>query len=169
MDQALIETEGQSDDAQAEAIQRAAVESSQEIYEDMRQMVLDAGYDGFKYTNRIEGKGSTSWIALKPEQIKSATGNKGTFSAESPSILQQKMPGFYSQLARVIDAKMPAKASAAQVRAIIENPQSGVKPDEIKWTGLDDFLRDKETVTKAEVQEFLKASQGGGARRWYAE
>jgi hypothetical protein len=45
------------------------------------------------------------------------------------------------------------------VRAIIENPQSGVKPDEIKWTGLDDFLRDKETVTKADVQEFLKANQ----------
>jgi hypothetical protein len=45
------------------------------------------------------------------------------------------------------------------VRAIIENPQSGVKPDEVKWTGLDDYLRGKETVTKADVQEFLKANQ----------
>lgn len=130
MDQALIETEGQSDDAQAEAIQRAAVESSQEIYEDMRQMVLDAGYDGFKYTNRIEGKGSTSWIALKPEQIKSATGNKGTFSAESPKITERRgtappMPERYTIRQVAQNAQMRFRPAANRPGSLYLNDWGG--------------------------------------------
>lgn len=71
----------------------------------------------------------------------------------------EEAPVFYSQLERTIESKMPAKASAEQVRAIIENPQNGVKSDEVKWSGLDDFLRDKRSVTKQEVSDFLKANR----------
>ena len=95
-----------------------------------------------------------SWGLITPEQAK----RKIAALRDAPKMREQKAPGFYSQLTRVIEQKMPAKASAAQVRAIIENPQSGIKPDEIKWTGLDDYLRGKDTVTKADVQEFLKAN-----------
>jgi len=44
------------------------------------------GHDGLVYVNQFEDKGSISWVAFYPEQIKSATGNRGTFSAESPDI-----------------------------------------------------------------------------------
>lgn len=41
-----------------------------------------AGYDGVVYENEIEG-GSDSYIAFRPEQIKSAIGNSGIFDPES--------------------------------------------------------------------------------------
>lgn len=47
------------------------------------------GYDGIKYTNDAEARGSTSWVAFRPEQVKSATGNRGTYDPNSPHILEQ--------------------------------------------------------------------------------
>jgi hypothetical protein len=66
--------------------------------------------------------------------------------------------GFYSHLDRVIDAKMPGKASADQVRAMMKG--NGVKDDEIKWSGVDDYLRENPTATKADLQRFLKEEGG---------
>lgn len=66
--------------------------------------------------------------------------------------------GFYSQLSRVIDAKMPGKASADQVRSMLKG--NGVKDDELKWSGLDDYLTAHPQATKAEVQNFLKTEGG---------
>jgi hypothetical protein len=39
------------------------------------------GADGIIYTNRYENAGSTSYITFSSEQIKSAAGNAGTYSA----------------------------------------------------------------------------------------
>ncbi len=65
-------------------------------------------------------------------------------------------PGFFSQLERAagtLRGPMPARDAFA-----ILKKSPGVKADEMKWTGLDDFLGQKGTakVTPAEVQEFLK-------------
>jgi len=53
------------------------------------------GYDGVKYLNMNEGEpGSPSnvaWIAFHPEQIKSATGNKGEFSPKEGDIRHQEL------------------------------------------------------------------------------
>lgn len=35
----------------------------------MREAIFRRGYDSIAYTNDVEDKGSTSWIALRPEQI----------------------------------------------------------------------------------------------------
>ena len=124
-----------------------------------------AGYDGATYIGANDAgvgnkKPHRAWIAFEPSQIKSAIGNRGTFDPDSTKITERReAPGFFSQLERVIDAKMPAKASAAQVRAIIGNPQSGVKPEEVKWTGLDDYLRTVQNVTKEDVLNWLKANR----------
>lgn len=61
--------------------------------------------------------------------------------------------GFYSQLSRVIDSKMPGRASADQIRSMLKG--NGVKDDEIKWSGLDDYLKANPQATKADVQKFL--------------
>lgn len=54
--------------------------------EDVVDALKHAGYDGVKYTNAHEDKGSVSWIAFDPRQIKSATGNSGRFDRESADI-----------------------------------------------------------------------------------
>jgi hypothetical protein len=62
--------------------------------------------------------------------------------------------GFYSAAKEAVDAIQQPKGTGEQFLKQIEKTP-GVKPDEIKWTGLDDFLKSKKTVTKAEVQEYL--------------
>ena len=67
-------------------------------------------------------------------------------------------PIFYSQLARTIDQKMPNRAAPEQVSAIARS--GGVKEDEIKWTGLDDWLKEQTgPVSKQDVANFLRANQ----------
>lgn len=65
---------------------------------------------------------------------------------------------FYSQAAQVIDQKMPNAATPEQIRGIL-SPANGVKPDELNWLGLDDFLAGKTKVSKPELQEYLKNNQ----------
>lgn len=79
---------------------------------------------------------------------------------EARQVTDQPMaPTFYSQLARTIDEKMPNRASPAQIQGILRG--SPVKPDEIKWTGFDDWLRERGNtpVTKQEVQDFLRQNE----------
>lgn len=66
-------------------------------------------------------------------------------------------PIFYSQLQRTIEAKMPNSAPVEQVKGIIGG--GAVKQDEIDWSGVNDFLEGKKTVTKAELLDFLKGNQ----------
>jgi N12 class adenine-specific DNA methylase len=78
---------------------------------------------------------------------------------DKPQFQRAVAPGFYSQLARAIEQKMPAKAAVPQVLAILDNPQNGVKPDEIKWTGIQDWLtQQKGPVTKQAVLDFVRAN-----------
>ena len=62
--------------------------------------------------------------------------------------------GFYSAAKKAVDSIQQPKGTGEQFLKQIEKTP-GVKPEEIKWTGLDDFLKSKKSVTKAEVQEFL--------------
>jgi hypothetical protein len=66
--------------------------------------------------------------------------------------------GFYSEVSRAVDALPMDKGSASQMRAMIAKTP-GVKPEEMAWIGLDDFLKGKKSVTKAEVQEYVQANQ----------
>ena len=50
-----------------------------------------AGYDGVVYQNETEDTGNISWIAFRPEQIKSADENDGSFDPENPDV--RKNPG----------------------------------------------------------------------------
>jgi hypothetical protein len=62
-----------------------------------RSDLLDAfiaqlGYDSIVYTNEFEG-GGDSYILLNPRQIKSAIGNEGSYSKQSPNIVESKDAG----------------------------------------------------------------------------
>ena len=70
---------------------------------------------------------------------------------------QKSELGFYSALEQ---ATMPLqnKGTGAQFLAQIEKT-AGVKPEEVKWTGLDEFLKSRQNVTKQEVQDYLAANR----------
>ena len=56
-----------------------------------------------------------------------------------------KASPWYSHALRVIEQKVPNRATADQVRKTLLN--NGVKPDEMKWGGIEDFLKKAETET----------------------
>ncbi len=61
---------------------------------ELRDELERAGYDGLVYENEGgDEAGGDSWVALRPEQIKSATANRGTFDPADPSILNQQTEG----------------------------------------------------------------------------
>lgn len=68
-------------------------------------------------------------------------------------------PLWFSGLRKAIMDKMPRRASRDQVRAII-GPKNAVKPDEVKWTGLDQWLGEQTgPVTKEEVLAYLDKNE----------
>jgi len=72
-----IETEGWREQKKNNAIVRDAIKA--------------AGFDSVVYKNTTEGAGD-SYIAFEPTQVKSATGNRGTFDPTSPNLLYQVAP-----------------------------------------------------------------------------
>lgn len=66
--------------------------------------------------------------------------------------------GFYSAARQAVDAIQQPKGTGEQFLAQISKTP-GVKPDEIKWTGLDDFLTSKKSVTKQEVQDYMASNR----------
>jgi 2'-5' RNA ligase len=51
--------------------------------DDALKLLEEKGYDGIVYKNAVEDPGQDSWIVFRPEQIKSAMGNHGTFDPEN--------------------------------------------------------------------------------------
>jgi hypothetical protein len=65
-------------------------ETNRKALLEVKKSLISKGYDGIVYKNEHEGKQSKlnpdSYIAFSPKQIKSATGNKGTFDSSNPDI-----------------------------------------------------------------------------------
>ena len=66
-------------------------------------------------------------------------------------------PTFYSQMGKVIDDIKMDKIGATSIVNYLKG--KGIKNDEIKWSGIEAWLEDKKSVTKAELQEFIAGSQ----------
>jgi len=68
--------------------------------------------------------------------------------------------GFYSQLARVVAVKMPGRASADHLIGIVSNPQNGIKPEEVKWSGLIPWAKSQpQPLSRDAVVQYL-ANEG---------
>jgi hypothetical protein len=97
----------------------------------------------------------------RPELRREArpTGRRGvTPDIEGRKLFQTiQAPPFFSQLEKIITEKMPTKASTADVRNLIK--KGAVKAEEIKWSGIEEFLSAKKSVTKDEVLVYLRANQ----------
>ena len=80
-----------------------------------------------------------------------------------PGVQPQAAPqrsdiGFYSAVEKAVLDSKQEKGTGAQFLAQITKTQ-GVKPEELKWTGLDEFLKGKKSVTKTEIQDYLNANR----------
>ena len=83
-------------------------------------------------------------ISQKPKSVKS------NFS------LKEKSPTFYSHMGKTIDDMKQDKIGANSVVSYLKG--KGVKNEEIKWSGIEEFLQGKKSVSKAELQEFVAGS-----------
>ena len=86
------------------------------------------------------------------------TSGVGPVPATAADEVSAPAPVFFSAVSNAVDALPMEKGSAQQMRAMIAKSE-GVKPEEMAWTGLDDFLKGKKSVTKAEVQEYMQANE----------
>jgi hypothetical protein len=75
--------------------------------------------------------------------------------------------GFYSQLDKVITDKVPNRATVAQVMATIDPTRgSGVKADEIKWSGVEQALASLEKDGKVSKEDLLNYLRNEGKVRF---
>ena len=70
----------------ADASELYARKSNDDGWKLLKESLVQNGYDGIVYANKIEDKGKDSWIAFYPTQVKSASINKGTFDSASPDV-----------------------------------------------------------------------------------
>jgi hypothetical protein len=124
------------------------------------------GYDGIVFRNIEDDRYDANMVfptdvyaVFRPEQIKSVF-NRGTFDPEDPNILMNVRPGedigapvWYLKSERVIGDKMRGPQDGAAVLKMLQT--NGVSPDELKWTGLDDWLPTAGRVTPDQVKEFI--------------
>lgn len=132
--------------------------------EKLRKGLIELGYDGvFETDPSSPASYANEIVAFYPNQIKSAIGNVGTFESTKSDIrysLRDSL-GLYSELESKIEQMGPKVAPAPQWKTMIAAlPQKGVKPEEIEWSGVKDWL-DLQTgrVNKDDLLNYLK--QGG--------
>jgi hypothetical protein len=79
-------------------------------------------------------------------------------AASEPLYQSDESPVWKMKSAEILDdPKMQNSASGDQWASLLRN--KGVKSDEMKWIGLEDFLKDKKKVTKQELQQFIQENQ----------
>lgn len=131
----------------------------------IRTAAIEQGYDGVIFKDYYDDKTrGDSYIAFNAEQIKSATGNRGTFDPNEPSVLREgadeyapDAPVFFSAVQRAAD-KLPKRASAQQILATISKTP-GVKQEEIEDLGLREWLEGQDgPIDKAAALDFIETN-----------
>ena len=138
---------------------------------EMRAMIdsylAGEGYDGLilLHDKGSMGRTTRTYVALRSQQIKSATGNTGAFDATNPNITQSapRTP-WYSGLQQAI-AAVPdrlANQAAPQWKLWLDANAAklGVKKDEVEWSGIKEFLdtQGKAKVTREDIVAYLDAN-----------
>jgi hypothetical protein len=131
--------------------------------------LLDLGIPGIRYldgNSRDGGSGTSNYVLFDDKLVKIIAENgKPVNAGESlNSAPSMEAPTFYSKLERVIEEKMPVRADAKAVKGMIGNQSSGVKAEEIKWSGILPWLDSKSgLIAKSDVLDYLR---GEGAVRF---
>lgn len=155
-------------------MQRAAkgeVDSTQ----DLRIALRKAGYDGVVYQNAAEG-GGDSWIVFDPRQVKSATGNAGTYNPDNPSMMYSTLGLTREQVAKISEffskvIKNPDFAKRdpfSMVSRAVTSRMAGLSPSGgmMKWVfdgklrPMRDAYSNELTARAQEFESFVKSAEG---------
>ena len=166
---------------QSEWVISSAVKIDKILSEDERQQILrDAGYDEYeawrkKHRATDEEKAENKRKSAANKKAKDNAVKAGlNYLSESSKAMRESIksriidnpeikysdrdnaPTFYSQMAKVVDGVKQEKLGAASVVNMLRG--KGVKAEEIKWSGIAEWLAGKKSVTKAELQDFIAGS-----------
>lgn len=126
-------------ESETQAAKQRAAEASSQARERARQNLQQE-----EYGRSQRGDGSSDPGSQSSEKTEL---NQSAVLAESGAIA----PAFYSKLRQTVEQKMGGSADPAQIRGMLRE----VKPEEMKWSGIDQFLEGKTKVTKKELLDFL--------------
>lgn len=135
--------------------------------DELRAWLQGQGHDGIYFDQGLDHKNqSPTWVALHPHQIKSAVGNRGTFDPSDHDITkadggdvegeggrQLSPQGLYSAGAEAARALPQAKGTGQQMLASLK----GVKPEEMKWSGVGGFS-DHKSLTRDDLAAHFDAA-----------
>ena len=80
-----------------------------------------------------------------------------SFARQAKVDAQDVVDGWYSRLDQAVIAKGNTQSGADWMRwAEARSKDGSLSMEEVKWTGLADFLQGKTKVTPADIREFLK-------------
>lgn len=132
--------------------------------EEVKQRAYSAIRDEVRKTlGEGEGRG--------PEGPKESSGGGAPASPEEPLYsVERPAPTFFSKAEKTAEEKLPKNVSAQSVISTLKN--AGVKDEEIKWMGLEDWLKGKGLIPKQELLDFMRENnvqvreveKGGGGK-----
>lgn len=76
------------------------------------------------------------------------------FQSASKQLAERDQLGFYYKSEQIVLDKMGSSATAEQVRGMLKE----VKPEELEWLGINEFLKGKEKVSKQELLDLIRAN-----------
>ncbi|XAI97106.1 hypothetical protein [Dolichospermum phage Dfl-JY45] len=157
---------------------------------DWSDTIADAkrqGHDGIVYINEHEDKGATSWIAFRPDQIKSAIGNVGAFGQRPVTAAEAERAGmttdeagaaqaagdirfsraagdFYSPLLRSLEdgRGAPKRADAVGWQAWLDGAQrrGDFRKSERDWLAVDRWLNEQPgEISRRALTDFVRANE----------
>jgi hypothetical protein len=134
----------------------------------VRDELRKQGFDAVRVFDQLERDEIDALIVIgSPDQVVDPLKTQRRGQA-MPDAAPADAPPFYMKSAQVLDTKIQGKAATAdQVRAILKNPQNGIKAEELKWTGIEQAVERiaKENGGKVPKEALLRYLQEDGAVR----
>lgn len=122
------------------------------------QLKKGSAKNGYYYKNVGEDSGSISIVVPNGNHVARLTSDssKPGLAIEAAA----KAEPFYSAVEHQVNQIAQPKMTGDQWLGTLAN-KPGVKPEELDWIGLKDFLKEKgkDTVTKQEVQDYVNANK----------
>jgi hypothetical protein len=137
---------------------------------DAREMLRKSATDIFGYTREE----ADTYVALTDARAQVWANRNGRSASEwystrfgglvqggvaGEEVLYQApaTPIWYSQLQKVVESIPQERLTAEQLRGMIA--KGGVKADELKWTGFDEWLKGKTKITRQEALDYLNTNR----------
>lgn len=131
----------------------AGDEAYREVRANLTQMFEESAHKVEDFVRQVEIIFKD--VPLEERKVIMETAAQGYI--REPQFSKDYAPIFYSKLQKVIDEKMGRSMPVDQLKNMLK--KAGVKDEELKWMGFNEFVEGKTKINKAELQEFLQMNQ----------